>query len=261
MSIAGVTAEVRDGVAELVYDNPARMNAINLAMSQQASDLIDALAQDERVRLLVVRGAGATFVSGADISEFEALRSQPEAIARYEAISQGMFTRLRAFPKPTLARINGFCFGAGMGLAAACDLRVAAEDALFSVPAARLGIAYRPDFISWLIQIVGAARVKEILITARRYTAREALAMGLVHQVAPVKSFEADVAAYVATIAENAPLSTIASKKMVDEYADPTRPPDAALCEALAEACLASADYVEGRRAFMEKRRPDFRGK
>ncbi len=261
MSSARVTAEVRDGVAELIYDNPARMNAINLAMSQQASDLIDALAQDKRVRLLVVRGAGATFVSGADISEFEALRSQPEAIARYEAISCGMFTRLRAFPKPTLARINGFCFGAGMGLAAACDLRIASQDAAFSVPAARLGIAYRTDFISWLIQIVGAARVKEILITARRYSAQEALAMGLVHQVAPVKTFEADVAAYIATIAQNAPLSTIASKKMVDEYADPTRPPDDELCNALAQACLASEDYIEGRRAFMEKRRPDFQGK
>ncbi len=260
MSGAKVTGEVRDGVAELVFDNPARMNAINLAMSQQASDLIDALAQDERVRLLVVRGAGATFVSGADISEFEALRSQPEAIARYEAISTGLYMRVRNFPKPTLARINGFCFGAGMGLAAACDLRFATQDAVFSVPAARLGIAYRPDFISWLIQIVGAARLKEILITGRRYSAQEALAMGLVHQTAPVKSFDRDVEAYIATIAQNAPLSTLASKKMVDEYADPTRPPDEALCKALSQACLASADYVEGRRAFMEKRRPDFQG-
>ena len=261
MSGAKVTVEVREGVAELVFDNPARMNAINLAMSRQASDLIDALAQDERVRLLVVRGAGATFVSGADISEFEALRSQPEAIARYEAISTGLYTRVRSFPKPTLARINGFCFGAGMGLAAACDLRIASADASFSVPAARLGIAYRPDFISWLIQIVGAARLKEILITGRRYSAQEALAMGLVHQVAPVKSFDADVAAYIAAIAQNAPLSTLASKKMVDEYADLTRPPDEALCKALSQACLESADYVEGRRAFMEKRRPDFQGK
>jgi enoyl-CoA hydratase/carnithine racemase len=260
VSGAKVTGEVRDGVAELVFDNPARMNAINLAMSQQASDLIDALAQDERVRLLVVRGAGATFVSGADISEFEALRSQPEAIARYEAISTGLYMRVRNFPKPTLARINGFCFGAGMGLAAACDLRFATQDAVFSVPAARLGIAYRPDFISWLIQIVGAARLKEILITGRRYSAQEALAMGLVHQTAPVKSFDRDVEAYIATIAQNAPLSTLASKKMVDEYADPTRPPDEALCKALSQACLASADYVEGRRAFMEKRRPDFQG-
>ena len=260
MSVARVTGEVRDGVAELVFDNPARLNAITLAMSQEATALIDAFADDARVRLLVVRGAGASFVSGADISEFEALRSQPEAIARYEAISSGMFARLRAFPKPTLARINGFCFGAGMGLAAACDLRFAAADATFSVPAARLGIAYRPDFISWLVQIVGAARVKEILITARRYTAQEALAMGLVHQVAQPKTFDADVAAYVAVIAQNAPLSVVASKRMVDEYADPTRPPDAALCDALANACLESADYVEGRRAFMEKRRPDFKG-
>ena len=261
MSAPQVLCEIRDGVAALIFDNVARKNAITLAMSQQATEHIDALARDDSVRLLVVRGAGNTFISGADISEFEALRAQPEAIARYEAISNGMFTRLRAFPKPTLAAINGFWFGGGVGVAAACDLRFAAADAMFSVPAARLGIAYRQDFISWLVQIVGAAQLKEILITARRYNAQEALAMGLVNQVAPVETFEADFSAYVAAIAQNAPLSTLASKQMVDEYSDPTRPPDQARCKALSQACLASADYVEGRRAFMEKRRPDFQGR
>ena len=173
-----VVGSVTNGVAELLFDNEPRRNAISVAMSQQAADLLAAFAADPDVRLLVVRGAGDTsFISGADISEFEKVRKDAETAALYSHLSSRMYTSVREFPKPTIARIRGFCFGGGMGLAAACDLRVASDDALFSIPAGRLGIAYRADFIAWLNDMIGPARLKEMLITARRYPAAEAQAI------------------------------------------------------------------------------------
>ena len=257
-----VVGTIKDGVAELLFDNEARRNAISVAMSEQAADLLADFEKNPDVRLLVVRGAGDTsFISGADISEFEKVRKDAETAARYSKISSRMYTRVREFPKPTIARIRGFCFGGGMGLAAACDLRVASDDALFSIPAARLGIAYRADFIAWLNDMIGAARLKEMLITARRYTADEALAIGLVHQVAPVARFDAFFADYVATIAENAPLSTAASKIAINEISNQLRHVDMDMLRALSTKCADSADFQEGRRAFMEKRKPAFTGR
>jgi enoyl-CoA hydratase/carnithine racemase len=257
-----VVGRNRDGIAELLFDNEARRNAISIAMSLQAAEILDGFAKDPEVRLLIVAGAGEkSFISGADISEFEKFRKDPETAAHYSKISSRMYNLVRDFPKPTIAKIRGFCFGGGVGLASACDLRVAADDALFSIPAARLGIAYRPDFISWLTEIIGPARLKEMLITARRYPAAEAYAMGLVHRVAPVAEFEAFFADYVATIADNAPLSTAAAKGQINEIADNLRTANLDKCKAFAEACTGSADFKEGRRAFMEKRRPVFTGR
>jgi enoyl-CoA hydratase len=259
--VGKVVGSLRDGVAELLFDNEARRNAISVAMSQEAADLLEGFAANPEVRLLVVRGAGDTsFISGADISEFEKVRKDAETASRYSKISSQMYTRVREFPKPTIARIRGFCFGGGMGLAAACDLRIASDDALFSIPAGRLGIAYRADFIAWLNDIVGAARLKEILITARRYPAAEAAAIGLVHRVAPAADFDDFFADYIATIADNAPLSTAASKIVINEVADQMRHVDLDKCRKLSEICANSSDFQEGRRAFMEKRRPKFTG-
>ncbi len=257
-----VVGSIENGVAELLFDNEPRRNAISVAMSQQAADLLDEFAANPNVRMLVVRGAGdKSFISGADISEFEKVRKDAETAARYSKVSSQMYTRVREFPKPTIARIRGFCFGGGMGLAAACDLRVASDDSLFAIPAGRLGIAYRADFIAWLNDIVGPARLKEILVTARRYPAAEAAAIGLVHRVVPAAEFDAFFADYVAAIADNAPLSTAASKIVINEVADQMRHVDLDKCRRLAEACANSADFQEGRRAFMEKRRPVFTGR
>ena len=257
-----VVGKVENGVAELLFDNEARRNAISVAMSRQAADLLAGFAADPNVRLLVVRGAGdASFISGADISEFDKVRKDAEAAALHTHLSSSMYTAVREFPKPTLARIRGFCFGGGMGLAAACDLRVASDDALFSIPAARLGIAYRPDFIAWLNEMIGPARLKEMLITARRYPADEAMAMGLVQRVVPVAGFDAFFSEYIATIADNAPLATAASKIIVNEVADRMRHVDMDKCRAISDRCADSADFQEGRRAFMEKRRPVFGGR
>lgn len=261
MSTGRIVGSKKDGVAQLLFDNEPRRNAISMAMSQQAADLLEQYADDPEVRLLVIAGAGdKSFISGADISEFEKTRADPRTAAHYSLVSSRMYNLVHDFPKPVIAKIRGFCFGGGLGLAAACDLRFASDDSLFAIPAARLGIAYRVDFIAWLNAIVGAARVREILITARRYPAAEAKAMGLVHQVVPAADFEAAFASYIAGMARNAPLSMIASKQMINEIADPLKPIDRAKCEALSKACLASADYAEGRRAFMEKRTPVFTG-
>ena len=262
MSVGQIVGSKKDGVAQLLFDNEARRNAISIAMSQQAAELLEQYAADPEVRLLVIAGAGdKSFVSGADISEFEKTRSDPQTAAHYSLVSSRMYNLVHDFPKPTIAKIRGFCFGGGLGLAAACDLRFASDDSLFSIPAARLGIAYRVDFIAWLNAIVGAARVREILITSKRYSAIEAASFGLVHQVAPVAEFEKAFADYIAPMAENAPLSMAASKQMINEIADPLKPVDREKCKALSEACLASDDYREGRRAFMEKRKPIFKGR
>ena len=257
-----VVGAIMNGVAELLFENEARRNAISVDMARQAAELLAGFAADPEVRLLVVRGAGdKSFISGADISEFEKVRGNAEAAALNTHLSSRMYTAVREFPKPTIARIRGFCFGGGMGLAAACDLRVASDDALFSIPAARLGIAYRPDFIAWLNEMIGPARLKEMLITARRYTAAEALAMGLVQRAVPVAEFDAFFADYIATIADNAPLSTAASKIIVNEVADQMRHVDMDKCQAISDRCVDSDDFREGRRAFMEKRRPVFTGR
>ncbi len=262
MSVGQIVGSKQNGVAQLLFDNEARRNAISIAMSQQAGDLLEQYAVDPEVHLLVIAGAGEkSFISGADISEFGKTRNDPETAARYSLISSRMYNLVHDFPKPTIAKIRGFCFGGGMGLAAACDLRFASDDSTFSIPAARLGISYRLDFLAWLNGIVGAARTREMLITAKRYTAAEAAACGLVHAVAPVADFEASFAAYIAPLSENAPLSMAASKQMINMLADPLTSVDREKCKALSEACLASEDYREGRTAFMEKRRPKFTGK
>ncbi len=261
-SAGRVLGSVKDGVAELLFDNEARRNAISVLMSEQAAEHLERFSAAPDVRVLVIRGAGdKSFISGADISEFEQVRRDAETAARYSQISSRMYSLVREFPKPTVARIRGFCFGGGMGLAAACDLRVAADDAVFAIPAARLGIAYRADFMLWLGGMIGPARLKEMLITARRYNADEALAIGLAHRVAPVASFDVFFAEYVATIAENAPLSMAASKATINAIFDTLAHVDMAQVRARADACMNSEDYAEGRRAFMEKRRPTFWGR
>jgi enoyl-CoA hydratase/carnithine racemase len=252
----------RDGaVGWVVFDNEARRNAVSIAMWQQLAAAMADYGADPGIRIVVLTGAGErAFVSGADISEFEERRASPEAIAEYGRISGGATAALRGLRKPTIAMIRGYCFGGGVGLALACDLRIAAEDAVFAIPAARLGLAYPFDALKLLTDIVGPAYAKEILFTARRYGAAEAQAMGLVNRVVPVAGLSAAVAEWTAMIADNAPLTATASKLAVDAVAAGIEA-DRAAAEAAAKAALDSEDYREGRRAFMAKRRPVFTGR
>jgi enoyl-CoA hydratase len=250
------------GIGTIIFNNPAKHNAVSLEMWLALIEILEEFARDDAVRVIVVRGAGGrAFVSGADISKFEDERAEQEAVDRYNEISERAYLALFESPKPTIAMIEGYCIGGGVGLAVCCDLRICTEDAKFAVPAARLGLGYGLSRLQRLINIVGPAFTKEICFTARQFTAEEASAMGLVNRVVGRDRIEAYVRDCATKIAENAPLTVKAIKRITAEaMKDPGRR-DEALCDRLVAECFASEDYVEGRRAFLEKRKPSFKGR
>ncbi|MEZ5843492.1 MAG: enoyl-CoA hydratase [Hyphomicrobiaceae bacterium] len=253
----------RDGrVGEIVFNNPKRLNAVSLEMWQRMSALLEEFATDPELRVLVIAGAGGkAFVSGADISKFESERASEEAVRAYNATSARAYDSLYNFPKPTIARINGYCIGGGANLAVCCDLRVCSADAKFGIPAARLGLGYGYPGVRRLAEIVGISRAMELFYTARHVPAEEALAMGLVNHVQPVGELDAFVADMARGISENAPLTVATIKAVAREIGKPESARDLARLDEMVARCFASRDYIEGRRAFMEKRRPRFEGR
>ena len=253
--------EKKDGaVGWIVFNNPERRNAVSLDMWQAIPPALAKLEADADVRVIVLTGAGdKAFVSGADISQFEKQRSSEEAVKRYEEIGEAAQARLAACEKPMIAMIRGYCLGGGLNIANSCDLRIAAEDARFGIPAAKMGLGYRASSMKKLVDTVGAPFAREIMITARQFNAAEALHMGLVHRVVPVSDLESVTKKYCEDIAANAPLTMRAAKRIIREVSK--KDYDAAACDAWVKECFASEDYAEGRRAFMEKRKPRFRGR
>jgi enoyl-CoA hydratase/carnithine racemase len=246
----------------MTFNNPARRNATSLEMWQAIADILEDFGADPAVRVVVMRGAGdKAFVSGADISQFEDQRADAEAARRYNQVSERARAAMAALDKPLIAMIRGYCLGGGVAIAMAADMRIAADDARFGIPAARLGIAYGFGYLKKLVDLVGPAYAKEILLTARRLGAEEALRIGLVNHVVPVAELEAVVRETCATIIDNAPLSLVANKAIIDEIAKDPGERDPARLEELARLCYDSADYAEGRRAFMEKRKPVWSGR
>lgn len=253
----------KDGaVGWIVFNNPARHNAVSMAMWEALEEIVTDYAADPEIRVIVVKGAGEkAFVSGADISEFEEKRSSAETTAIYNERAQRANHALRYVNKPTIAMVRGYCVGGGVSLALSCDMRIAAEGSSFAVPAAKLGLGYEFDGVKKLVDVVGPAFAREIFYTARQFTAAEALAMGLVNRVVPVEGLESYVRDYAAAIAANAPLTVASIKTLVAQTLKPESERDMQLCEDVVAQCFASQDYVEGRQAFMEKRKPKFQGR
>jgi enoyl-CoA hydratase/carnithine racemase len=219
------------------------------------------LDADPEVRCVAFRGAGReAFSAGADISEFESRRASEESVGQYDDLLDQVLHSIQDSPKPSVAMIYGFCLGGGLEIALACDLRYCAASAQFGIPAAKLGLAYNAEGHKRLLETVGHARAREIMFLGRRYNAAEALAMGLVHEVLPESELESFTAKILSELSANAPLSILNSKTIIEEYVKSAGAPDHARMQAAIERCAKSADYKEGRRAFMEKRKPQFKG-
>jgi enoyl-CoA hydratase/carnithine racemase len=253
----------KDGaIGWITFDNPARRNAVSLEMWQALADIVADYAADNAIRVIVLKGAGdKAFVSGADISEFGEKRSSAQNSREYNETSLRAMTALQDVDKPTIAMIRGWCVGGGVALAVACDIRIASDDSGFAIPAAKLGLGYNFEGVRRLVQLVGPAFAREIFFTARKFTAAEAVAMGLVNRLVPAAELEASVREYAGTIAGNAPLTVSSIKTLVAQALKDESARDMALCREVVDRCFASADYVEGRTAFMEKRKPRFTGR
>jgi enoyl-CoA hydratase len=254
-------ATKENGIGWITFNNPARHNAVSLDMWHALPVVLDAYAKDSQVRVVILRGAGEkAFVAGADISQFKERRSSPEGVLEYNAAADDASKALQSFPKPTIAMIRGYCIGGGTAIAVGCDLRIAAEDARFGVPAGKLGLGYRFTGIKRLADVVGPAFAAEIFFTARQFSAQEALAMNLINRLVPVDELEKFTLDYASSIVANAPLTIASVKRSILEYVKNPSERDLALCQKMVDDCYASEDYKEGQAAFMEKRKPVFTG-
>jgi enoyl-CoA hydratase len=254
--------EVSGKIALVTINNPQKRNALSREIRGALPGVLTALDADTDVRVLVVTGAGdKAFASGADISEFAALRTTPAARAEYDRGQAALTAAWASVSKPVIAMIRGFCMGGGLLAALQADIRIAADDSQFGIPAARLGLGYGFSGVTTLLSLVTPARAAEILFSARRFSAAEALQMGLVNRVVAPGDLREEVMSLAAEIAANAPLTVAAAKAAIREAAKTPESHDLARVEAMIEACFRSEDYQEGQRAFAEKRPPTFSGR
>jgi enoyl-CoA hydratase/carnithine racemase len=255
-------ADIDDGVGLITFNQPQKRNAMSVEMWDGLAHILDAFERDDAVRVVVLTGAGPkAFVSGADISQFAQQRANADAQGEYDRLTGAGRARLSAFGKPTIARIRGFCLGGGLAIALQCDLRIAAIDSEFGIPAARLGLAYGFDMVRALVEQVGPAQARALLYTGLRIDAHEAQRIGLINRMVADEDLSDTVIDLARTIADNAPLSVRAMKRAVTEVLRDPDTRDRAAVDAAIAACFDSADYREGRTAFLEKRTPKFEGR
>jgi enoyl-CoA hydratase len=260
--MAELITRKENAVGWIVFSNPGKFNAVSHDMWQALPRAVAAFDADPEVRMLVITGDGdKAFISGADISQFEKSRGSAEAQAIYNQAVVDAYKAPVLCSKPVLAKIRGICMGGGLGLAAACDVRIAADDAVFRMPAARLGLGYNFTGIDRFVQLLGQANTADIFFSARKFNAADALQMGFVNRVVPAADLDREMAAYCELLAENAPLTMAAAKFSIRQTGLDPDARDLDQAARMIEACFNSEDYREGRRAFMEKRKPNFKGK
>jgi enoyl-CoA hydratase/carnithine racemase len=260
--VAELITRKEKSVGWVIFSNPTKFNAVSHDMWTALPQVIAAFDADPEVRMIVITGDGdKAFISGADISQFEKARGSAEAQAIYnQAVIDAYEAPVRC-SKPVVAKIRGICMGGGLGLAAACDVRIAAEDAVFRMPAARLGLGYNFTGITRFVQLLGQANTADIFFSARKFGAADALSMGFVNRVVPVADLDREVDAYCELLVENAPLTIAAAKFAIRQTGLDSGARDLEQAARMIETCFNSEDYREGRKAFMEKRKPNFSGK
>ena len=261
MTTEKMLSRIEEGVGYITFNNPDKHNAVSIEMWDALEKILDNFRNSNKIRVIVLNGAGGkSFVSGADISKFDKERSSKEAVLSYNKRTQKVYELLESFPKPTIAMIDGYCIGGGLNLAVCCDIIICSEKSKFAMPAAKLSLGYPFSSIKRLFDVMGPGMAKHFMFTAEKISATEALTCGLVQKLISEDSIDSYVKDYALTIANNAPLTIKAMKQIGIEILKNPDERDLLLCEKLASACFDSEDYKEGRKAFMEKRKPNFKG-
>src|SRR6201985_223370 len=257
-----ILQRIVDGVGVVTFNNPEKRNAMSLEMWEGLGQALSELRDDPDVRVVVLVGGGDKgFVSGADISQFEKARHNAAASEEYSKKSEAQRALLGNYPKPTISCIRGFCLRGARQVAMLTDIGIAAEASQSGIPAAKLGIAYGYDGLRNLVSLVGPSWARLIMYTGMRIDSAEALRIGLVDRVIPTNELWGETMAIATTISGNAPLAIKAAKITIAQVLKDPADRDMSVITKIATECMDSEDFREGRQAFMEKRKPQFKGK